>query len=168
SCSRVFLRWGGASESGSQQSNAKPPGALGGLVKVVEARTEPLAVLKDPALPVSRHEAHAEHRQILEPIAVGPVKQLIEAPVLLFVWQQRQRRQAELLCASPAITDAAHSKLLWCDHHLPAFPTGYVTRIDHGCDLSMKKISECMPKQAMRELFRAGTRVLRPRPAEKS
>src|SRR6185295_3258559 len=141
SCSRVFLRWGGASESGSQQSNAKPPGALGGLVKVVEARTEPLAVLKGPALPVSRHEAHAEHRQILEPIAVGPVKQLIEAPVLLFVWQQRQRGQAELL---------------WCDHHLPAFPTGYVTRIDHGCDLSMKKISECMPKQATRDLFPRG------------
>jgi hypothetical protein len=39
---------------------------------------------------------------------------------------------------------------------LPAFPTGYVTRIDHGCDLSMKKISECMPKQATRDLFPRG------------
>jgi hypothetical protein len=43
-----------------------------------------------------------------------------------------------------------------------------VTRIDHGCDLSMKKISECMPKQATRDLFRAGTPIFRPRAAAKS
>jgi hypothetical protein len=77
--------------------------------------------------------AHAEHRQMIEAVAARPVKQLVEPPILLFVWQRWQGCQAELLCAVTAIADATHSKLLGCYYDLPALPfRSMASRIDHG------------------------------------